>query len=279
VRKPGVTVELVSERTAITPGETAALALVFRHDAGVHTYWRQPGVVGLATSMKWSLPAGFRAGAILWPAPERTKMGHWGVWGFERDVALVVPVEVPADLNPATTPQITLTTTAMWMACGDTCHPGSASFSLTLPVAAKPAPLTSSAGIIAKTRDEQPVARPEWKATASLRKSDRKVEGFVLTLTPPAGRQVPKDAYFFGTARLVDSHSDQAHRPGPDGSTSITLNLIETPDPIPDHLEGELFSAAGWDPDGKHRLLAIRVPLGRNPPADALPAGAAPGAR
>jgi thiol:disulfide interchange protein DsbD len=194
-------------------------------------------------------------------------MAHWGVWGFERDVALVVPVTVPAGLDPAATPKITLSTTAMWMACGETCHPGSAELALTLPVSARPAALTQAAGLIAATRNQQPIARPEWKATASTRKSGARVAGFVLTLTPPAGRRVPSDAYFFSTARLVDSHPDQPHTPGPDGSTSITLGLVETPDPIPAVLEGALFSAAGWDPEGKHRLLQVSAPLDTGTPA------------
>jgi hypothetical protein len=32
-------------------------------------------------------------------------------------------------------------------------------------------------------------------------------------------------------------------------------------------LEGALFSAAGWDPEGKHRLLQVSAPLDTGTPA------------
>lgn len=65
VTKPGIReLKLVTDIQAITPGKPFTIALVIDPQAGYHTYWRGPGIVGVATAMKWTLPEGFTAGAI-----------------------------------------------------------------------------------------------------------------------------------------------------------------------------------------------------------------------
>ncbi len=36
-----------------------------------HVYWRNPGDSGLPPEVAWTLPAGFSAGPLQWPAPSR----------------------------------------------------------------------------------------------------------------------------------------------------------------------------------------------------------------
>src|SRR5262245_45587611 len=66
-----VRVELIGETTAIQPGGTVWVGLHQRIRPGWHTYWSNPGDSGEPTSIEWTLPAGFQAGAIEWPHPER----------------------------------------------------------------------------------------------------------------------------------------------------------------------------------------------------------------
>ena len=59
-----VEAELVSEKTAIVPGEPLTVALRLRMERGWHTYWQNPGDSGLPTKLDWNLPSGVSAGAI-----------------------------------------------------------------------------------------------------------------------------------------------------------------------------------------------------------------------
>ncbi len=257
----GVTLELVAERTAVVPGQPLSLGVVLKPDDGFHVYWRQPGLVGLTPVVTWSLPEGFQAGDLLWPEPQRGKMAIYGVWCLKRETCLVAPLTVPATLDPAATPEINIKATVTWMACSRTCHPGTAELSLTLPVRASESDSASespAAALIARTRQEQPAKDPAWSFVAAYLGPDR---GFSLTITPPKGRQVPADAYFYGHQRLVDSNTEPVRHNLPDGSVRLDLALVEEPDAIPDHLVGDLWSAKGWKTRPDSRLLSVTAPL------------------
>src|SRR5580700_6467224 len=66
-----VKAELVPEAQSIAPGQRLWVDLHLTMAPGWHTYWRNPGDSGLPTEIAWQLPAGFTAGAIAWPVPER----------------------------------------------------------------------------------------------------------------------------------------------------------------------------------------------------------------
>lgn len=252
-KRPGVTVDLVSERTGIQAGVPFRVGMTIRHDSGFHTYWRQPGMVGLTPSIDWNLPRGFKAGPIQWPAPERTKMGMWGVWGFERDVCLVIEIAPPGKLTDSS---ITIAGKASWMACGKTCHPSFANLVLTLPVVSSEAPLSASAKLFAETRAGQPLHPAGWSFSA--RKSDEAIE---LTVTPPEGSKVPDDIYFYSFARIVDSHSDPVFKRLDDGRAVLTMKWVQSPGEVPKSLEGVLESRRGWSAgDRKATLLAVEAP-------------------
>ena len=64
-----LTAELVAQDTAVAPGGTVWVALRQQIEPGWHTYWRNPGDSGLATSVSWVLPKGVTAGELQWPTP------------------------------------------------------------------------------------------------------------------------------------------------------------------------------------------------------------------
>ena len=57
VRTAHVEAELVSERSALVPGEPLTVALRLAMDRGWHTYWQNPGDSGLPTTLAWKVPA------------------------------------------------------------------------------------------------------------------------------------------------------------------------------------------------------------------------------
>ncbi|MBP8307267.1 MAG: thioredoxin family protein [Burkholderiaceae bacterium] len=130
-RVDSVQVELVARQTAAVAGQDFEAGLLIRHDPHWHTYWRNPGDSGLPTRLEWQLPAGWKAGEILWPAPARVLIGPLANYGYEGDVVLPVTVSVPSD---ARTGPVELAVTAQWLMCKDVCIPGEARLTLTLPV-------------------------------------------------------------------------------------------------------------------------------------------------
>lgn len=132
VRVDAVEAELVADRTAVVPGEPLRLGLRLSHDPHWHTYWRNPGDSGLPTQFEPSLPEGFRAGPIEWPAPARILIPPLANYGYEGDVVLPRRLEVPARVEGDT---VTFRVAASWLVCRDVCIPGEANLELVLPVA------------------------------------------------------------------------------------------------------------------------------------------------
>jgi len=79
---PRVRVELLSEVTSFTPGQTFWVGLHQRISPGWHTYWMNPGDSGEPPRIEWALPSGFTAGEIAWPFPERIPAGPAMTYGY-----------------------------------------------------------------------------------------------------------------------------------------------------------------------------------------------------
>ena len=127
-----VKVSLLSEQAALVPGKTAWLGVRLEHEPHWHTYWINPGDSGLPTRLSWQLPPGFRAGEIAWPVPARIRLGDLYNFGYEGDVLLPVPVQVPVDAQRGST--VHIAADAKWLVCREECIPGNASLTLDLPV-------------------------------------------------------------------------------------------------------------------------------------------------
>jgi thiol:disulfide interchange protein DsbD len=159
-----VQVALLSEQDALVPGTMAWLGLRLTHAPHWHTYWVNPGDSGLPTKLTWQLPAGFRAGEIAWPAPRRIDVGELQNFGYEGDIVLPVPVDVPATA-PGSTAHLAVT--AKWLVCHEECIPGKAQLALDLPVRMAARTDPRHAALFAAARAAQP-QNGAWQAQARL---------------------------------------------------------------------------------------------------------------
>jgi len=129
-RGPNVAAKLVSEVTGIEAGKPFWVLLRQDIRPGWHTYWRNAGDSGAPTEITWDLPAGFSAGEIQWPFPERIIYGPLVNFGFN-DLALYpVLITPPASL---VADNITLKAKVRWLVCADICIPERTELTLTLP--------------------------------------------------------------------------------------------------------------------------------------------------
>ena len=125
------TVTLLSEQPQATPGQTLWLGLRFELIPHWHVYWRNPGASGAAPVIRWTLPAGWTAGDLHWPVPQRIRVGPLTNYGYEEAVTLLAPVRVPEGPLPAG--PLTLTADAEWLVCRVECIPETGRFTLELP--------------------------------------------------------------------------------------------------------------------------------------------------
>ncbi|MEI6107043.1 MAG: thioredoxin family protein [Opitutae bacterium] len=254
VKKGAVTVTLVSDVAAIEPSKSFTVALRMQHEPHWHSYWVAPGT-GYPTALTWTLPAGFKAGAIQWPTPHvvQDTAGKITGNGYIDENYLLVEITAPAGLTPGAT--ATFSAVAEWLMCKDVCMPGDAKLEITFPVATGSAPADSKwTGAIAATRRQLPKPATGWTVTASH--NDKTA---TLRLTPqPGTTHQPADLHFFAADGYTDySQSNTVTREN--GAWVITAPLDPTADKATAKLTGVLASANGWSAGSGYDGLAIDV--------------------
>jgi thiol:disulfide interchange protein DsbD len=241
-RTERIAAELVPMSQWAAPGSTAIVAVRQAIEPGWHTYWRNPGDSGGPTTLAWRLPAGVRAGDIVWPLPTRQRLQALVNYGYEGEVYLPVPVEVPASARPGTS--LPLRVRATFLVCSaEMCVPDDLELALDLPVREGAAPLDRRRGA-AIQRVVETAPRPAGiEATVELRDG-------VLSLSaaggPLPGRD-PGPTYFFPfEGGVIDHAAAQSGRYGPQGLTlALTPGGKLRTNGLPATVAGVLATAHG----------------------------------
>lgn len=213
-----VDVGLHSSRAAVAPGETFTIVLRQTINEGWHTYWRNPGDSGEATTLTWTLPAGWRAGEIQWPAPHAVPFAMLVNFGYEGEVLFPVELTVPANAQPGST--VTLTAAAYWLVCSDICIPEDATLTLSVPVAAQGRDDPQWAARIAEAVANLP--RRQDGVTATIGTGDPAL----LSVALPNASTFRNTRFFPFDRGRVKAAEPQAPRDGPNGASfSLTPDL------------------------------------------------------
>jgi thiol:disulfide interchange protein/DsbC/DsbD-like thiol-disulfide interchange protein len=241
VRNGAVTVQLVAGEASVQPGRPFRVALKMDHEPHWHSYWINAGT-GYPTSIAWTLPEGFKAGPILWPAPHtvKDKSGKVTGNGYEGTVYLFTEITPPANLAPGAT--VTLKAATEWLMCEDACMPGEAALTLALPVAADAPAASAAAGEAYRAAlADLPRAPEGWTLRAA--KNGKSIR---LHITPGAGTtHAPRDLHYFDENAVVDYEQPQTVRPE-SGGWVMELVASEDGAATGTGLKGVLTSASGW---------------------------------
>jgi thiol:disulfide interchange protein DsbD len=213
----GLDLELRSAVRTIKAGQPFTVGLHIHHHEGFHTYWQNPGIVGVATGLTWTLPEGFTAGPIEWPSPEIVDMAGHPAHGYQRDVLLLVEITPPATITGKTA---VLRADAQWMACARTCHPGNISLTLPLSVGTGVEPDLAFRAAFAQTRHEMPLPLAGWTITLRSASGDPRIQ---LHLAPERRPSSWRELYFFSSDGQVSSDQAQPLTTLEDGSFLLTL--------------------------------------------------------
>jgi thiol:disulfide interchange protein/DsbC/DsbD-like thiol-disulfide interchange protein len=270
-----VAASLVAADSSVQAGAPVTVAIHFIHKAHWHTYWVNPGT-GLPTTVSWSLPPGWTAGEIQWPAPMVLLDTRGNVIGngYDGDLLLPVVLTPPPDLPAGGT--VTFNAKVDWLMCQDECVPGNAKLSLTLPVsvdASRPDPQFGDR--IRRVLAQLPTADPSWSTRAT--RSAKGVTLYVTATGSSASRaRLPDSVHFFSQDGFISS--DLPETVAPDGKGGFVLTLPVSPDGPTDtkRLVGVVTARPGWHEDGSLPGLKVDDAFGAAastavPPAAAVP--------
>jgi thiol:disulfide interchange protein DsbD len=248
-----IEVELVPMSAWAAPGSTAIVALRQSIQPGWHTYWRNPGDSGGPTTLDWTLPSGVTAGDILWPLPNRQRLQDIVNLGYEGQVFLPVPIDIPASATPGT--RLPLTVRANLFVCSDEmCVPDSFTLRLDLLIRDGAAPLLGPDGAAIQRLVEASPRPADIDARATL-SGDR----LVLSATggPLAGADIGRATFYpFEPGRIGHDIAVSAEA----GSAGLSLKLVPSDDLVSQGLAEPLSGVIATD-TGAWEISATAGPV------------------
>lgn len=265
VENPHLTSELIAQGEAV-PGAEFYVAIHQMIEPGWHTYWRNPGDAGEPTTVKWTLPPGWTAGDIEWPAPSRLPYSILMNYGYSNEAVLPVAITPPAGAKPGET--VTLKAETTYMVCSDVCIPGEATLELPVTIAAgAPKVDQKASALIQNALQHRPL---QADLTASAKAGDD--GSLILSATGEAlrGADIAKAYFYPYDPGAIDHAAPQPITRGPDG---LSLKLTA----LPTRKDGPLTGVLSLG-DVAYEISAAAGPVLAGATGDAdLPAAALPG--
>jgi thiol:disulfide interchange protein DsbD len=265
-----VEVELVSANRAVVPGETTWIAIRLKPSRGWHTYWRYAGDVGSAPSVVWNLPSGWEAGPLVWPAPHRISSPPLASYGYDRELILAAPIEVPKSARVGSTARIAGRIT--WVVCNVECIADDVDLSVARPVAASAAIDSSVTTAIAAEQQRSPLPQGDWTIRAAVDSSD--VILFARPFSPSlASTALPTD-FFVDSAGVID-HAAPLRTRWTDSLIEMRIKRSDYANGSPDSVSGVVFfGTADSIGVGDNRAYEISAPVEQSVAAARVALGA-----
>ena len=217
---------LISASDGLVAGTTNTLAVSFDLDEGWHVYWPGQNATGFAPTVELTLPEGWVAGEILWPAPHRyVSPGDILDHVYEDgEATFLVPVTVPADAEIG---PVRLSADMEWLVCREACIPGWGTVTLettVLPAGARVAPSSHTERFEAARKRFAEPYRPAMRSRRAppTRAVSLKWNDGTLTIAP-AEKGLPRapvsiafypDDQGSPIAKLLETGASASEKPG-----------------------------------------------------------------
>ena len=233
---------LISDVTAIKPGQKFRLGVLYKIEPGWHIYWKYSGDSGIPTKIEWHLPPGFKAHDLQWPLPLRDKEpGDLEVFDYTSEVLLFATVEAPDALPPGT---ITIEAKTDWLVCQSLCVPGSAQLKLDLGSG------SSSASDAVQLFDKYSAQVPKPLAKGIQAQFNRSGKNLEISVSGvPNGEAL--DFYPFPPSDAEVGHVSK-------NGSKLFLSIESEPKPI-DRIDGVLVVGSGDQREG-YEVSGAAVP-------------------
>ncbi len=194
----------IALETSARPGTTVWVALQQVIAPGWHTYWRNPGDSGLATSVSWTLPKGVTAGEPQWPTPKRILSGPIVDYGYQNEATILIRLIIAWNAVIGPSPA---RANVFLLECAQMCIPEQATLNLDLRTA------SGSPALFANARAALPRA---FMGSASAAVDANSV---TLTMTGDVLRGIKADALRFYPAMRRAVNEDLAPEMHVNGAT------------------------------------------------------------
>ena len=229
-----ISAELISEIDSIQPGKPFWVAVRLKMQDSWHSYWKNPGEVGMPTSIEWNLPEGYSVSPILWPTPERFSVESIVGYGYENQAILLAEITPPNHQNASTS---LIGASIQWLACSNTtCQPGTSDIALSLPVnISSPHPNEIGVSLIKEAKRNLPAE--SWGELSASRKHNL-VE---IILNTSELQALPLMAIFFPeNPNLIDSQIEATITHTDKNTYIIALKENELAEEKPTEIKGIL---------------------------------------
>jgi thiol:disulfide interchange protein len=207
-------VKLLLASAEARPGDTINAALQLEMDPGWHTYWRNPGDAGIATSVEWELPEGFSASALQWPVPEVLVVAKSQAYSFAGKILLPLTIKIGTNVKQGTA---ALKGKADWLECNeDTCVPANSTAQATLKIG-KEIKESPEAGLIQEWLQKIPSPEPALMASAYWGGQIKTNERALIIEWKPLAKELKKPDFFaYESDTYTSPPSTEILKTGPD---------------------------------------------------------------
>ncbi len=184
--------ELIAEKDGFTAGETQTIGIRVVLDKHWHLYWENAGDSGYTVTVEWTLPEGFEAGPVQYPAPGWLEMYGLVSYVYEGEAVFLVDITAPENLQAGQ--QIELGAYVDFLVCEEACIPGDAKLLLKTQ-AIEQSQNSEFYDSIAEAKTLLPIQSTDWK-TAVVDNG----QSFALTVVAPAGSSFNGEAFTYFSA-------------------------------------------------------------------------------
>ncbi|MFC7291144.1 protein-disulfide reductase DsbD family protein [Hirschia litorea] len=224
------TVEIISERKSIAPGDRFLAALKLDIDEGWHVYWRNAGDAGIAPSINWNVTGDAQTGEFYWPAPHTIPLETLMNYGYEDQ--LVLPFEIIAPDNLQAGDMLVMAGKAEYQICLDICIWEDADIDLVLPVSDMPEASEENGRLIAAALEASPVDMTGQASTTLAGEDTLRLsiadDAFAATL------EGADHVRFYPYEHEIEHFPEQNLRVGPNGGTlDLQLSSLTKIEPMP----------------------------------------------
>ena len=254
-------VKLISEQSAIVPGETFWIGIDMEIREGWYVYYRNPADSGMPLTVEWTHEKDFNISDIKWPYPKWKEVpGGLTSYAYADSMLYMMEATAPEDLEPGE--QTTLQVSADWLICENVCIPESAELELTLDVAEQPTFNEENLALFSKMREKLPGDLNYWESFAE-------VEGDTITLKLTTDAfNVPEYEniiYFANEKGEIENGADQPFTVENDTLTMKLQKSMYNSDPV-NRVWGLVYNEQGWDESGRIKAMTVDINLGGEEP-------------
>lgn len=256
---------LISEVRSIAPGETLTVAVKLKHEAGWHSYYKNPGGPGLPLEFEWNLPEGYELKKLHWPTPHLYSSGGIQFYVYEGEYTLLADIVTPATAK--TGDQVKITVTPSWQLCDEKgCDPPmSKEISTTINIAENTQVAADQVNFFKTARDHLPINKTPWTVDIFEQGAN-----YTIQLTPATDSPGElEDVYFMSSDQQTNGSTAQKLTQQ-DGIYTLTVPKAtktgngEDVTRLP-YLSGILYSETGWGGNSKgyelHKVEISKKPL------------------